>query len=91
MENIFHVIAFDSTHYAMMAEKKLKTKFKIQMMPTPRGITASCGISLKVDGEQLEPILAEMDSWEIDPTMVGVYRIEKLDGKYVPTVIDRRK
>lgn len=90
MDNIFYVIAFDSTHYAMMAEKKLKTQFKIQMMPTPRGITASCGISLKVGEEQLEAILAEMDTWEIDPTMIGIYRIEKVDGKYLPTVIKRR-
>ncbi|MGI6066932.1 MAG: DUF3343 domain-containing protein, partial [Bacillota bacterium] len=41
MEEKFYVIAFETTHYAIMAEKKLIEKYRVQMIPTPRVISAS--------------------------------------------------
>jgi len=59
-----YVITFDSTHAAMEAEKRfLKTGAKIHVIPTPRQITANCGLSIKITGmslEDLENLLVEL-------------------------------
>lgn len=44
---IYGIISFESTHDAMAAEKLLKARLPVVMLPTPRCITASCGISLR--------------------------------------------
>ena len=59
MEKEFYVIAFESTHYAIMVEKKLKDKYNIQTIPTPREITASCGLSIMFKDENLDDIVKE--------------------------------
>ncbi len=65
MNNEFpYVITFDSTHAAMEAEKRLmKTGAKIHVIPTPRQITANCGLSIRIMGiskEELEDLLTEL-------------------------------
>ncbi len=59
-----YVITFDSTHSAMEAEKRLiKTGAKVHVIPTPRQITANCGLSIKISGisqEDLESLLEEL-------------------------------
>lgn len=61
MNEIFYVISFDSTHHAIKAEKLFKeANLNIKMMPTPREITASCGLSIRfeeVDLEQVQEII----------------------------------
>lgn len=57
IENTFYVIAFDSTHYAIKTEKKLKEKLKVDMIPTPREISVSCGLSVKFKIEDLDTVL----------------------------------
>ncbi len=42
------IIVFDSTHKAIETEEKLEA-FDVRVMPTPRQISASCGISIRVD------------------------------------------
>lgn len=65
----YGVIAFESTHLAMQAERRLREGFSIAMMPTPRSITASCGISIRFSPDDLDAITAAMRS--IDPTGRG--------------------
>ncbi|NBG86984.1 DUF3343 domain-containing protein [Isachenkonia alkalipeptolytica] len=59
-----YVITFDSTHAAMEAEKRLLNKgVKIHVIPTPRQITANCGLSVKImeiTREELEDLLREL-------------------------------
>lgn len=59
-----YVITFDSTHAAMDAEKRLlKTEAKVHVIPTPRQITANCGLSIKISGISqgvLESLLEEL-------------------------------
>lgn len=64
IENIFYVIAFDSTHYAIRTEKKLKEKLKVDMIPTPREISVSCGLSVKFKIEDLETVLNELMDYD---------------------------
>lgn len=80
MEREFYVIAFESTHYAIMVEKKLKDKYNIQTIPTPREITASCGLSIRFLDENLDDIVKELINKGIDRNMIDIYRIIKTDG-----------
>lgn len=43
------VIAFASTHHALEAESLLEGKVEFVVMPTPREISASCGLALKIN------------------------------------------
>ena len=56
----YYLLAFNSTHDAVAAEKYLLTRLNVTMMPTLRKITASCGISVRIeeaDFDQLKEIL----------------------------------
>ena len=60
----YYTLAFDSTHMAVAAEKYLSARIAVSVMPTPRKITASCGISLRVeleDRERLKELLKAND------------------------------
>jgi hypothetical protein len=58
----YGVIAFESTHLAMQAERRLREAFPIAMMPTPRSITASCGISVRFSLADLDAVAEAMRS-----------------------------
>lgn len=55
---IYGIISFESTHDAMAAEKLLKERLSVVMLPTPRCITASCGISLRFALEDEDKVRA---------------------------------
>ena len=60
----YYTLAFDSPHMAVTAEKYLSAQIAVSVMPTPRKITASCGISLRVElenGERLKELLKAND------------------------------
>ena len=49
------VISFDNTNYAMMAEKCFSEEhFEKMVIPTPRAISNSCGISLMINDDDVE-------------------------------------
>lgn len=77
IENEFYVIAFDSTHYAIRTEKMLKSDFKVDMIPTPREISVSCGLSIKFSEEVLEGILETLN--ETDKKGLHLYKLSKTD------------
>lgn len=54
MDKEFYVITFESTHLAISTEREILKTVKVEMVPTPREISASCGLALKVSLEQLE-------------------------------------
>lgn len=49
------LITFESTHEAIKIEKALRD-LDVEMIPTPRQLSASCGLSLKTYVEDLENI-----------------------------------
>jgi len=76
----YYIAVFDSTHHAMMFEKTIKSEgFKINIMPVPREITASCGLSVKIDSADYESIraLAEQKNLSIK----GYYLVETQNNK----------
>ncbi len=44
----YYLLTFVSSNHAIMAEKALKEHYHTVMLPTPRVINASCGLSLKI-------------------------------------------
>jgi hypothetical protein len=49
------VISFNNTNYAMMAEKCFgEEHFEKMVIPTPRAISNSCGISLMINDDDVE-------------------------------------
>lgn len=55
MTKKYLLIVFDSTHMAIKTEKKL-ANLDVDIIPTPRDLTAACGISIKASIELLEEI-----------------------------------
>lgn len=57
--------AFDSTHQAMEARRLLEGRVPFTVMPTPRSITAACGIALRFEETalaQVGALLADFDA-----------------------------
>ncbi len=70
------IIVFETTHNALAAEVCLqKQHVPFEMLPTPRRITASCGLSLKVSEEYLSDILDRVQSASI--RALAIYRQDK--------------
>ncbi|MCD8037401.1 MAG: DUF3343 domain-containing protein [Clostridiales bacterium] len=57
----YYTMAFNSTHAAVAAEKYLEEKMPVEVMPTLRKITASCGISLRIETENFEKLKQCLD------------------------------
>lgn len=74
-EKEFYVIVFDSTHHAIQTEKRLKNKFQIETIPTPREITASCGLSIKFSTVQFPEVIEELDGED------GFYKVFKIEKR----------
>jgi len=55
------IIAFSSTHQAIHFERLLLPKYAIELIPTPREVSASCGLSLKFETEDLTAILIDLE------------------------------
>lgn len=74
------LITFSSIHHVLHAEKLLKASNKqFTMLPTPREITLSCGMSIAVMLPDLQEILQNFANHTIDQN--GVY--QRVDQIYV--------
>lgn len=55
------LLTFNNTHEVMQFEKKIKDNntydLKLILMPTPRSLSLSCGLCIKIDNVNLEQIL----------------------------------
>lgn len=80
MEKEYYLISFESTHYAMMLEKILKAKYEVDLIPTPREITASCGLSLKIKMSIFEDVKKTLKEVKIDSRMVALYKVDRREA-----------
>lgn len=79
MEQEFFVVSFDSTHHAIKGEKLLKEhNLNIRMMPTPREIAASCGLSIRFEESELEKVQNVLK--DSDLSIKGVYSMVRENG-----------
>lgn len=72
----FGVITFSTTSQALKAEKVLQQKkAEFVMIPTPREVSASCGLSVKVYLDGIEEICSILRREKVD--ISGVYHIDR--------------
>lgn len=56
--NKYYIVTFQNTHEAMKAEREsIKKQIKLVVIPTPTYITKSCGISLKIEEDEIQNII----------------------------------
>ncbi len=79
--NEMYIVSFNSTHHAIRTEKILnENNIRCTTLPTPREITASCGISIRFLFEDIEVVKNLVGTSEVD--YKGIYKIQRLsDGK----------
>lgn len=56
----YYLITFESTHLAIRTERVLKLNHAVTMIPTPRDLSASCGLSLMLQTESVEAACREL-------------------------------
>ncbi len=72
-----YLLSFQSTHAAINAEKLLSA-LDPKVIPTPRNISAGCGISLLLTQTDATQIIAALN--KIDLTRDIEYALYELDG-----------
>jgi hypothetical protein len=81
--NRYYIVTFQNTHEAMKAEREaINNKIKVVVIPTPTYITKSCGISLKIEEENIQSIIKLVQSENIK-----VKEIFVRDGESVKVII----
>ena len=73
-----YILSFDSTSFAMAAEKILGQEFNITIIPTPREITQNCGIAIKFNNDDLTKIIDRIKLMAIPSVLYRVGNEEKL-------------
>lgn len=69
----FYVISFENTHSAMEAQKKLKDRYAITVIPTLREVSQSCGISVMLPEMGRDEAVSAAKSLEMEPGMYQLY------------------
>lgn len=73
MDNEYgYVLSFDSTSHALQTEKQIKEYFDIAIIPTPREISFSCGLSIKINSLDIDKIKDFIDTLKVP---FGLYRL----------------
>ncbi|WP_080797291.1 DUF3343 domain-containing protein [Arabiibacter massiliensis] len=70
-----YVLAFESTHAAMAADKFLSPG-GAKLIPTPRAVSAGCGMSLRFTAADDAEALARVRSVEAARGLAALYRME---------------
>lgn len=70
------VVSFDSTNYAMLADKCFEERhFEKMVVPTPRAISNSCGISISINPDDIENVIELIKSEKLK--VKGIFKINK--------------
>lgn len=77
--NEFIIITFESTNFAIQAETILKSiGLSVQIIPTPREITLSCGISILTAKENLNKVDELVENNKIRIKEVYLYKKDEV-------------
>ena len=77
--NEMYIVSFNSTQYAMRADKLIReNNITSTTLPTPREITASCGISIRFLKEDLEKVSSILKDNSVE--LKGLYHIKRLEN-----------
>lgn len=84
---LFNVVTFQSTHHAIRGEKYFKeANLVIKTIPTPREITASCGLSIRFEIDKIDVVKDIIEKQEL--AIEGIYEIKKENFKKTARKID---
>lgn len=70
-----YVLAFESTHAAMAADRALADRGAV-LMPTPRAISAGCGMSLRLEAADEREVADAGRSVPEARGLMALYRID---------------
>lgn len=70
------MLSFESTHAAMAWERAMEGLVPLRTMPTLRQVSASCGISLRVEGANLPRLHAFLRSEHRPTAEAQFYLVE---------------
>ena len=73
---MFYLITFENTHTAIQTKKLLTGRMPIRTIPTLREISASCGISIRVEDGYLDALQNFLKTSDLNPKMYELYRIQ---------------
>lgn len=72
----YGVILFHTTSNVMRTEKMLlKAGFKIKLVPTPRAFSSDCGISIRFEWDNNDPIKLLLDEESVE--FEAIYPLSK--------------
>ncbi|WP_409228430.1 DUF3343 domain-containing protein [Gudongella sp. SC589] len=78
--NEFGILTFQSTHHAMRAERILTEEGIItKTIPTPRDITLSCGLAIRIAIDDLEKVMELKRSGKLE--YKELHHLQTVDGK----------
>ncbi|MEG1287489.1 MAG: DUF3343 domain-containing protein [Clostridium sp.] len=73
-----YIVSFNSTHHAIRTDKIFsENKVTSMTLPTPREITASCGISIRFLYEDIDKVIKILQNNNIE--YKGIFNIKKLE------------
>jgi len=84
MDIEYMIISFSSTHQAMHFEKCLLMHFAIELIPTPRHISASCGLSIKFEVEDHISLIKHLEDEDKMGIKLYHFIIGNSDCKVIP-------
>ncbi|MBQ6808769.1 MAG: DUF3343 domain-containing protein [Firmicutes bacterium] len=76
----YYMLSFNSTHDAISAEKALAVHIPVQVMPTLRAVSESCGISLRVEEEEYPRLHALLQEQLLEKGHYMLYHIKKAEA-----------
>lgn len=77
--NEMYIVSFNSTHHAIRTDKLFgENNIKSTTLPTPREITASCGISIRFLYNDLDNVKSVLKDNNIE--FKGIYNIKKIEN-----------
>ena len=85
---IYYVITFANTHSAITTQAHLDTCARVSIMPTLREISAGCGISIRFEAVEFDPVLTGLKTQGLDKKMYQLYKINEEDGQISPFKLD---
>ncbi|MDY0236827.1 MAG: DUF3343 domain-containing protein [Gudongella sp.] len=83
----FGILTFESTQHAIKAESDLvKAEIKTKTIPTPRDITLSCGLAIRVDLDDIDKIKELYDNGDLK--FKNLYTIrESTEGRFLKKLL----
>lgn len=80
----FLIVAFQRPGDAAMAQRTLlEQKLKVAMMPTPRGVSVSCGLAIRFQSQDAEAVVAMLRNLFPEPERCHFFKACKEQGHRV--------